>query len=845
MRIASISAACATVLLLAACGGGTAGDQVLFKREKFEFNEEQPVLEYGIEHVEPSPVIEVPMEGVPALDELAGLERNASDLPEDRLRYGAELAAPGMSAFATVDGDYLVMTPDWVRNATPSTSDLAWAVYSFPLSGYNVPGTLQLWWDTALPPAGDYFIGLADFGSGRWRWYNGPQSGQALDFGALSGYYSASDNLYVAVVLTGQGSYGLGQLRIGDNIQPTASFTVDQSSGTVPLTVNFDAGASMDIDGEIVSHEWDFEGDGFAAPVAEHTAQHVYAQTGNFLARLRVTDNEGGQRITETVISVSGVGGNQAPNAVISADVTTGNAPLSVAFLATGSSDPDGSITKYEWDVDGDGSFETDTGTTPAHASLYTDAGSYNATLRVTDDQGSTDTDSVLIEVSSVGAGGPPVAKLSADYAYRKADGQFNFNATGSSDPDDDIVKYEFDWDSDGNYELDNGASPLAAHTYTPGTHGTTVRVTDGGGRTDTASLSVIYDASIGYSETEANDDSGTADDLGSFAAGGNQVAGWTGNLGAGGYDGSEEDWLVFTAPQAVQVQLGLAFLDSEADIDLRLFHESDLVNHVAQSTGTGDSETINYSIPAAGTYYVRIYIYASASARGPADYTFSASASTAPVCQFTANPLSGEAPLLVSFDLSASYHPEGNAIVGYAIDPSGTGSFIDKGASPLFQHSFTGGTYNALLRVEDEYGAFGTAPVQITANVTYDETEDNDTFDTGNFLPSLDFTGWFGNIGPDGPLDGDEEDWYRIVVGSTGSRTINFYFSDSLSDLDMKLYGTDGITEIGTSTSTTDNETITYNFTQTGTYYLKTYVYVNSSPKLEQDYMLEVIPTP
>ena len=44
-----------------------------------------------------------------------------------------------------------------------------------------------------------------------------------------------------------------------------------------------------------------------------------------------------------------------------------------VNFDASASSDPDGTIAKYEWDLDGNGSYETNTGTTPTVSHAYAD----------------------------------------------------------------------------------------------------------------------------------------------------------------------------------------------------------------------------------------------------------------------------------------------------------------------------------------------------------------------------------------------------------------------------------------------------------------------------------------
>jgi outer membrane protein assembly factor BamB len=92
------------------------------------------------------------------------------------------------------------------------------------------------------------------------------------------------------------------------------------------------------------------------------------------------------------------------PSASISADPTEGIAPLQVHFDGSGSTD-DGTIVQYEWDWDGEANGWTwyDSGTDPLADHVYGEAGAYEAVLRVTDDDGATDTDSVLIEVSPNG----------------------------------------------------------------------------------------------------------------------------------------------------------------------------------------------------------------------------------------------------------------------------------------------------------------------------------------------------------------------------------------------------------------------------------------------------------
>ena len=78
------------------------------------------------------------------------------------------------------------------------------------------------------------------------------------------------------------------------------------------------------------------------------------------------------------------------------------------SFDASGSSDPDGSIVKYQWDLDGNGSFETDTGTTPAAAATYQEEGSVAVRVRVLDNNFATDTETTTVTVKEPAPPPPP-----------------------------------------------------------------------------------------------------------------------------------------------------------------------------------------------------------------------------------------------------------------------------------------------------------------------------------------------------------------------------------------------------------------------------------------------------
>ena len=97
---------------------------------------------------------------------------------------------------------------------------------------------------------------------------------------------------------------------------------------------------------------------------------------------------------------------NQAPTAVAKANLTSGDAPLTVNFDGTASNDPDGEPLSYAWDLDGDGDYDDSGAAHPAWT--YESPGEYAVSLKVTDALGASDTDSVTIGV------GRPTITISA-----------------------------------------------------------------------------------------------------------------------------------------------------------------------------------------------------------------------------------------------------------------------------------------------------------------------------------------------------------------------------------------------------------------------------------------------
>jgi hypothetical protein len=181
---------------------------------------------------------------------------------------------------------------------------------------------------------------------------------------------------------------------------PVASIVPGVASGPVPLDVILDASGSTDSDGTIVLYEWDLDGDGtfdFDTGVTPNT-NATYTAVGEYHPAVRVTDNDSLTDTASVTITVSAA--NLLPTAVLTSDINNGPPPLSVAFDASGSSDTDGTIVSYEWDMAGDGTFELNTGLTATIGYDYTTYGIFNPAVRVTDNNGGQATASIPINVN-------------------------------------------------------------------------------------------------------------------------------------------------------------------------------------------------------------------------------------------------------------------------------------------------------------------------------------------------------------------------------------------------------------------------------------------------------------
>ncbi|MDK2974301.1 MAG: hypothetical protein PWP08_672 [Methanofollis sp.] len=177
---------------------------------------------------------------------------------------------------------------------------------------------------------------------------------------------------------------------------PTVDFTASPLTGTAPLKVQFnDTSANAP-----TSWLWDF-GDGDSTNATVQHPIHTYTVSGIYSVNLTATNVAGSSSIVKT--GYINVTSQDPPVASFTANVTSGRAPLTVAFTDTSTGY---NITGWFWDF-GDGSNATEQN--PVHT--FTSSGNFTVCLTATNDGGSNATSLQITPSSKY----PPIATFSAN----------------------------------------------------------------------------------------------------------------------------------------------------------------------------------------------------------------------------------------------------------------------------------------------------------------------------------------------------------------------------------------------------------------------------------------------
>jgi subtilisin-like proprotein convertase family protein len=220
------------------------------------------------------------------------------------------------------------------------------------------------------------------------------------------------------------------------NGPPTANAGPDQDA-ELGDTVTLDGTGSTDPDGDTLLYSWVQTAGPAVTLVGANTANPTFtAPAGPGVLTFQLTvDDQSGRTDTDEV----NVGLNDTPIADAGPDQVA-DLGDTVTLDGTGSSDPEGDPLSYSW-VQTAGPAVTLTGATTANPTFTAPDGPGTITfeLTVTDDEGLTDTDTVDVRLNT-----RPVANAGPDQLVNTGD-LVTLDATGSYDPDGDVIRYQWD----------------------------------------------------------------------------------------------------------------------------------------------------------------------------------------------------------------------------------------------------------------------------------------------------------------------------------------------------------------------------------------------------------------
>ncbi|MEQ1586678.1 MAG: Ig-like domain-containing protein, partial [Cyclobacteriaceae bacterium] len=294
------------------------------------------------------------------------------------------------------------------------------------------------------------------------------------------------------------GTY-LFRLTVTDNIGATASddISVIVASGNQPPVVvasndetltlpasstNLIAVAS-DPDGTIASYLWT-NLSGPAAPTMGGTATSSLALSGliagTYVFRITVTDNNGATAFDNVTVIVQSAT-NISPSASAGVDKSITLPTNSTNFTGSGT-DPDGTIATYAWtQISGTALTLANSNTTTLTVSGAV-AGTFTFRLTVTDNNGSTGSDDVVLTVNAAAVNQAPVASAGTNQTITLPQNTLNLTGSGS-DSDGSIASYLWIKVSGPSVTLTNASNAtVSLSNLLEGTYVFRLTVTDNGG---------------------------------------------------------------------------------------------------------------------------------------------------------------------------------------------------------------------------------------------------------------------------------------------------------------------------------------------------------------------------
>lgn len=465
------------------------------------------------------------------------------------------------------------------------------------------------------------------------------------------------------------------RIQVGPDVKdPIVTDPEDTLNLSAPIEIIFNS-SNVPIGSKyrLISSTWDF-GDGDTG--TGQIVTHIYEAKGRYDVVLEVTkvDKATGEEVVDkysVIVSIE----NEALSAIIEADPQSGEAPLEVKLDASKSTDPDGNIDRYEWDLDGDGDFDDAEGVNVTHT--FEKIGKYTVALRVvstTDEYDISEKEIVVEEKQEVNA----VINVVDEPGSYVTGISYTFNADDSSSPKGDIEEYEWSFSDSSKTEK----TKTVSHVFkTSGSYQVTLKVTDDEGNEGEATKTIVVGSPQGTPKAVIKTTPST--DEGSSLSG---SVPFTVNFDASSTTDSDDN-----------------IVDYAWDLD---------------GNGTNDQygEKVSYTYKNEGIYTATLTVTDSDDNVGKATVVVKAE-SQGLVAVLEADKVEGNVPLTVEFDASGSSYSDGS-IVSYEWD-FGDGTAPKLGSSSL-AHKYTQiGTFTASVTVIGNDNTKSTKEILITVRET------------------------------------------------------------------------------------------------------------------------------
>jgi PKD repeat protein len=223
--------------------------------------------------------------------------------------------------------------------------------------------------------------------------------------------------------------------------------------------------SSTDVDGSIVSSEWDLDNDGAFDDGATERVERSFPVAGTYTVKLRVADSSGATDVATKTVTAA----NQPPKASFTTSPAAPTTDGPVTFTSS-STDPEGLALATAWDLDNNGTFEASGATAQRQ---FTIPGTYTFKLRVTDASGVSDTATGTVVIPNRA----PTATV--DHAPKNPQTRqaIAFTAT-AVDPENRVKSLA--WDSDADGQFDDGTGATLSKTFNkPGAYTVKFRIED------------------------------------------------------------------------------------------------------------------------------------------------------------------------------------------------------------------------------------------------------------------------------------------------------------------------------------------------------------------------------